>query len=764
MSQPSINLKQISSDWGYMLAFFIPLPGILSSTTSGIIATADGAIHTHRIHAMYLLISAGELYPRWVPYFHLGYGYPVFSFYAPGSYLLGAGLQLFGLDAFAAFNLLAAIAWIVGSVGCYALARRFLPPYSALLASCLWAYAPSRLFEVWDQGSLPQMLAAACIPWLFWGMTKAFSKSTSHLLAVIYVALPFTAIVYFHQPMTFIAALFALLYGIVMILWQLRTGWRSSLRLAARLGAAVMLAGGLSAAFVLPVVSELRYVAGATGTDDTISYLSSQFLLPKDIFMQPGLTDLTDLRREMPSTFGLIPGVLALVGFAALLHRKSSVALLLAGGILIICFMLLEISLPVWERIPYLAQLRFPERFLRVGVVFVALLGAAALLWLPVRWRAIGAAAACASVFLAALPQIVPIQNLLPHTSLSAVDEIEMEMTAYTWGSTSYNEFNPVWGERIPLDPPSEIERYGQHPLQIRVHDFDCPGGELEVMGDRQYYVRTTFGCTLTFRQFYFPGWQVTLDGAVVEAFPEAGAGLLAVGLPAGDHIVEVRYEGTTAQTAGELISLFSLVIMGIALFVSHRRIPQAELVVARSTDESVTRRTSALWVTAITSIAVIVGVWLSPHTLLFRLQSPPDAPAHMQTRVDANFGDVFMLLGYTLYDTSAQPAGSIDIELYWRALRPIDVEYRPIVQIVDQAITTAYAVSQPFSPGGGSTISYPTDRFASELHRLELFAYAPPSHALISVQMVNALTGEALLLPDGRDRLTLDTLIRING
>jgi hypothetical protein len=753
-------------DLGYLVAAVTPLPAILASTTSGIIAAADSVVHLHRLHAMYLLVSAGDVYPRWTPYFHLGYGYPVFNFYAPGSYLLGAGLQLLGFDAFAAFNLLAALAWIIGSVGCYALARRFLPSYSALLASCLWAYAPSRLFEVWDQGSLPQMLAAACIPWLFWGMTKGLSKSTSNLLAVIYVALPFTAIVYFHQPMTFIAALFALLYGIIMLMWSGRAGWRSSLQVAVRLGTAVMLAGELSAAFVLPIVSELRHVAGATGTDDTISYLTSQFLLPTDLFQQPALTDLTDLRREMPSTFGLLPGLLALVGFAALIRRKPSVALILAAGTLVTCFMLLEISLPVWERIPYLAQLRFPERFLRVGVVFVALLGAAALLWLPVRWRAMGAAVACAGVVLAAMPQVVPIQNFLTHKPLSAVDEIEMEMTAYTWGSTSYNEFNPVWGERIPLDPPSDIERYREQPLAIRVQDFDCPGGEFEVMGDRQYYVRATLGCTIMFRQFYFPGWEVTLNELSVEPFPETSAGLITIRLPAGEHFVELIYAGTATQAAGEAISLLSLLITVSFTAWSLWRL-QTPLEIrsdAGSNEQQLSTYTIILWTSSITILAVVVGAWLSPHTTLFRLQSPADAPAHMETRSDIDFGGVFTLLGYTLHDTSIYVGGSIDIELYWRAQRPIDIQYRPIVQIVDQAITTAYAVSQPVSPGGGSTIGYPTDRFASELHRLELFAYALPSDALISVQMVNALTGEALLLPDGRDRLTLATLIRING
>jgi hypothetical protein len=284
-------------------------------------------------------------------------------------------------------------------------------------------------------------------------------------------------------------------------------------------------------------------------------------------------------------------------------------------------------------------------------------------------------------------------------------------------------------------------------------------------VGDRDYHVRATIGCTITFRQFYFPGWQVTLNGAAAEIYSEPAAGLLTVRLPAGEHFVELSYVGTSAQAVGEFVSLLSLIVCLSLIALSVRKPQHTGMVNNTSGDEQYfSARTALLWAGGITLLAVIIGIWVAPQTTLFRLQSPSNVPAHMQTRVDADFGGVFTLLGYTLHNTNAYPNGTIEIELYWRAQRPIDTEYRPIVQIIDQAVTIAYAVSQPVTLGGGSTLGYPIDRFASELHRLKLFALAPPSDALVSIQLVNALTGEALLLPDGRDRLTLATLIRING
>ncbi|MBZ0288363.1 MAG: hypothetical protein K8I30_12170, partial [Anaerolineae bacterium] len=127
-------------DKGFLLAALLPLTGILPSfSADGVIRTADGILHTHRIYAMSTLLAHGNLWPRWVPWFHLGYGYPIFNFYPPGVFYLGGLLGLSGLSIPLAFNLVAALAWILGSVGTYGLARRSLPGAGALLAAMIWS-------------------------------------------------------------------------------------------------------------------------------------------------------------------------------------------------------------------------------------------------------------------------------------------------------------------------------------------------------------------------------------------------------------------------------------------------------------------------------------------------------------------------------------------------------------------------------------------------------------------------------------------------
>src|SRR5690606_37443134 len=106
----------------------------------------------------------------------------------------------------------------LGSAGTYRLARHFLPPVAAVLAAMLWAYAPSRMFEVWDQGSLPQMMAAAFVPWLIAGIVNAADAPSRR--RALGVAVPLAGVILSHQPITFITALYVAPLAFVVPWWM----------------------------------------------------------------------------------------------------------------------------------------------------------------------------------------------------------------------------------------------------------------------------------------------------------------------------------------------------------------------------------------------------------------------------------------------------------------------------------------------------------------------------------------------------------------
>lgn len=763
-------------DFGWIAAAVLPLVGILPTIGDGVIRAADGPLHVHRIFAMTTLLQHGQLWPRWIPWFHLGYGYPVFNFYPPGTFYLGGLLGILGISAPAAFTLLAALAWVLGSLGTYGLARRFLPGSAALLAAMLWSYAPSRLYEVWHQGSLPQMMAAALVPWVLWGLIRAAQQPTRR--NAVWLALSLAGMILSHQPITLIAALFVAPAAIILPLWYGRREGQTVRRLIYTFGG-LALGGGLTAIFLLPLALELKYVLSARQAPDVIPYLISNFLQPSQLFTQPLPMDLTDLRFELPETLGLVGGIFSLLGLLALIrHKRFGVLLILGGALGFSVFMLLRPSLPLWETIPFMAQLRFPSRLLRVGALFIALAGGAALLWIPERWRSAALGAGLTIALIAALPLVYPNQRFVNWPNLSALDEVRMEEVEWNWGTTSYDEFNPIWGEQPGWDAAIEPETYITDPMRVFVNRLDMirqyPDLQVEELGGMNYRITVASDRMVRFRQFYYPGWTATLDGQPVEIYPEDEIGQIAMDVPAGEHTISLAYTGTPVQAVGALITVASLVVaVGLVVVnpawcrgVRAGRPYTTEQQPAIGENEDLPRRIGYGVVAGIVAFALINTLILTPNTLLFRYKSPADSPAYMQTTVHQSFGGVFELLGYTLNQDSAAPGELLTVELFWRAEQPLNGEYRPVIQLVNLPITEAWGAVEPFFPGGGktSTTAYPIDRFASEVHSFPIFETAPPYVGRISVQMLDASTNQPLPLPDGSDRLLLPPLIRITG
>lgn len=769
--------QRLTDSPGWLIAALLPLIGLLPTLGHGVIDAADGPYHVHRIQAMAIMLPEGYLWPRWVPYFHLGFGYPIFNFYPPGVSYLGGLLVVLGLDAAGAFNAVAALAWVVGSVGMYALARQFLPAPGALLACMLWAYAPSRLHEVWYQGGLAQMMSAALMPWFFYGLAlNAFSPSRRRLLAI---ALPLGGIILTHIPITFITALFGAPAALLLPLWAAyrhhpsdavprstaaRRRYRDFLRRLGYLAAGIALGTGLGAIFFVPMALELKYIRGINATDETISFLKARFLMLDEVFQPVHRIDFTDLNPAAPVTLGTVGGVLAFIGVIALLHRRRyALAALLTAALAFNVFMLLESSLDVWLAIPYFRQLRFPERLLRAGSIWVALLGGASLLVLPPRWRTRGLWIALPLALAGALPMVYGTNAFIRMDNLTALDEINFERTTRVWGTTSYDEYDPIWGEHIPL--PNEVpnpEHYLIDPLRIGAYFKDVilhfPALNTEQIDTTTTRVTANADRAVRFHQYYYPGWQATLDGEPVEVYPEDELGLLTIDVPAGEHDISLRYTDTTAQRAGAIISAISVLVAGLLLLTGrprHAPTPAAAPDYTPVRDDGLTPRTGGLLVAALLAFALVSELVIAPHTTWFWHESPPDDPAAMQTPVHQTFGGALELLGYTLASRTVAPGESLEITLFWRATREITTPYQPITQIVNLSVTEAWAASeQPFPLDG---VDFRPDRFASLPHTLTVLDTAPLAEGQIMIQLIDRTTGQRVPLADGSTVLLLD-------
>jgi hypothetical protein len=83
-------------------------------------------------------------------------------------------------------------------------------------------------------------------------------------------------------------------------------------------------------------------------------------------------------------------------------------------------------------------------------------------------------------------------------------------------------------------------------------------------------------------RLFAFPGWQVRLNGDLVDYRVSPPHGVMEIDVPAGKHRIDVTMGGTLVRTAGAVISGITLLAMLGMLYVGVRSERKANELVAK--------------------------------------------------------------------------------------------------------------------------------------------------------------------------------------
>ena len=529
------------------------------------------------------------------------------------------------------------------------------------------------------------------------------------------------------------------------------------------MGIGLALGAGLSAIFWLPVAAELQYVRIGGELGDTVDFLRHSFLSLNEIVSLPQIIDSNDATLLMSRTLGLVGVVLSGLGAAALcFRRRFALAILLLAGLAATILLTMELSLEFWLAVPGFRNLRFPERMIRLGALFASLLGASTLLLLPARWRKLATPVLSALVIWQALPFMHPRADDRVWLALSAKDEIEMEFAERNWGTTAYNEFLPIWGNATSFDLPDNLESYIGSPLQIRVYGPDFERRKdfvsYQYRADNQIMV-TISGETLTLRlrQFYMPGWQLTIDGKSHPFHADEHFGLIELQLPEGVHILQLDYVGTPVQRLAAVISLASA---GACILILWRSKPSPHL---QGSDHDISRHAMTLAGGGIIVFAVVNSAWLQDN--VFRITRDDGKPVFMRQEADIAFDSAINLLGYTINSDSISDNEPIDLRLYWQLEAELPAEYQPVVQLVDLTVANVWAVSQPLNFEGGKMSVLASGQFMSDGHTLKLFHDASAFVGRISVQLIRSGDGSSFAeLPDGSNRYLLPEVIRING
>lgn len=450
------------------------------------------------------LLSTG--FPAiWTDELNEGRGYPLFHFYAPlMTYLTLIGKTLTS-SFFVGIKAVLFFACVLGMSGMYFLTR-YRGRLSALLSSLSFALFPYAAVNLYVRGAYSEYLSIMLLPWVFY-VWRDLSTPRRQLLSGFIT----TLFVLSHNLLPLITLPFLLVWVIAH--------HRLNFKLLILPTITTLL---LSSFYLLPLLFERHFVQ-ADQVAVTTNY-TKHFVAPTQLWNSlwgyggsgEGTPD------GMTFKVGKLQLLLSALAIVIVLVKKQYRELFWIISLLVALFMTTEYSAFIWRIIPTLPLVQFPWRYLGLIGFFSSLLAG-----YPLSFVKAAPLQVMIFSFLLAATLNFNLKLFKPQSIFSA------DLALYT--SSDYlstipsiiPEYRPVWLNSVNPTP-----------------------------GDIQYLP-----------YYYYPTWQVLLDGEEAKTYPGEG-GLLAFANPHNSTDIVAKQTHTPLENISTWIS--AITFLALFLYYSY--------------------------------------------------------------------------------------------------------------------------------------------------------------------------------------------------
>ena len=544
-----------------LLLLFVSFPAVASLLLPGGFTSHDLTHHVIRQIDMDRLLSEGQFPPRWSGDLGNGYGYPLFLFNYPLPALIGEVFHKAGFSFLYSVKAVLFSSMILSVLGMYLFLKSFLGSrLPAFLGAVFYLYAPLRFLNVYVAASVGSALALGILPFVFWSMVE-IKKGKGW--AALSGALSVSGLILAHNVTALIFAPVILTFAWVI------AGKRAIMSASWQIGIMFILGLGLSAWFWLPALLEKQY----TGFDLIFGgFYQDQFVSFWQLIRSPWGYGLSHPQNPEPGDMsyqlGLVHIGVMLVFVPFVWIKREIREIRVIGGLVLSLFLLsillmLKVSLPLWERLPFLYLVQFPLRFQAISIFSAGIAAGLLVKYLPFR-----------KIVFAILLVLVIYANRNHWNINEKFDPGEEYYLNLKTTSTTYGEHLPKWGKAMDKAARNKLE-------------FVEGGGDIRIIKDQSAQVlavvEATAASRLRFNQFYFPGWEITVDGKPTSfnyKLPSEDCNLAPLdykidcesyGLPVFDiaenkHEILAQFKNTTDRNLADAISLASVIVWLVLL------------------------------------------------------------------------------------------------------------------------------------------------------------------------------------------------------
>ena len=496
-----------------------------------------------RVFALSQELKRGIFPVRLVSLLGYGYGYPIFNFYAPLPYYLGALLYLSGLDLIIAAKMMFIIGSLLAGIFMYILVQSQAGPAVAIASSLFYLYAPYHAVNMYVRGAVGEYYAYAFLPLLFFGIAGIFKKGFKFLFAG---ALGLAAIILSHNILGLITVYFLFLTLVILLILFFYK--KISVRVLISFIIIILLGISLSSFFILPAVFEKDYTLVNSLTAGGSNY-RNHFVSIVQLWDSPwgfggSVSGLMDGLSFKIGKFHILASLLALF---LLQKRQFYFSLTVFVIFLLSVFMMTEESSFIYSLLPYFNFIQYPWRFLNFVVFSIPLL----LISLNnIQNRLIKT---LLIFFLASAVVLInhkyfSVQYIYPLTENDYLSSRELQFKI----SGISDEYLPP--DLVPPKIENEIAKdliQGEK-VKLAILENETRYKSLNFFVDREVQVKTNIA--------FFPGWQASVDNKKIPIDKEDG--FVTVNLPAGRHKLEFNFKNTPVRTVSNTISFLSLILI----------------------------------------------------------------------------------------------------------------------------------------------------------------------------------------------------------
>ena len=492
----------------------------------------------------------GQLPCRWAPDVLLGYGVPAFSYHGPLPYYVGEIIHLAGAGFLDSVMALYTIAFLLGALFMFLLARQFWGNLGGLVSAVFFVYAPWQASLVYVQSNLASHWALAFFPAVLWAAYMVIKEGRPAY--VMLLSLFTCALLLSHSLLATMLIPLALAWSAAFIIAS--KDWQKLIHLSI----AGIAALSLAAFFVMPLLLERDLVHSERATSGYYDY-AAHFPRLKQLFLSrfwgywdSRLGDADGMSFQIGWLHWAITAASLVI--APFLWRRNRTAFYAAalcfGFFWITVFLMHPRSDFLWRNFSALEALIFPWRLLAVTILTSSFLaGALVLLAKKKPLLQIG----LATVLIAAV--IVLNQEFFtPGTRWAAWGQF----SGADWANEIYTDAWRITQPDYATVPPEGTDAPPK--VQILAGDAEVTGvnpGSSSLV----FAATSVGGAKLRTSVSDFPHWRVRLNGHIIPHDHANEFGAITFDMPPGSHEVELRLEDTTLRKVANYWSLAAWVL-----------------------------------------------------------------------------------------------------------------------------------------------------------------------------------------------------------